>query len=290
MNRYLSMFKVFLFKKRNAFVITAAVKSSELSLEEKEAFTMGRAIKFFENDEPLDDRPAEPLFYTTADIQKAVELTSLYELGHYGGVDTRVYLALERYSIKNSKVGIIGSADQGYGPWYECMVLSQGGIPTVIEYNKISYEEDFITCISPAEMQVRVDSGFKFDALMCISSIEHDGLNRYGDPLNPNGDLASMKILKSYLKKDGLLYLSCPVGIDSVVWNWHRIYGEKRLPLLFSGWTLVDSFGFSDSHLQRNMQKGWKEKLPNGFPMFPNYPCFEPLFVLKNDELGSVAC
>lgn len=56
------MFKVFLFKKRNAFVITAAVKSSELSLEEKEAFTMGRAIKFFENDEPLDDRPAEPLF------------------------------------------------------------------------------------------------------------------------------------------------------------------------------------------------------------------------------------
>ena len=30
----------------------------------------------------------------------------------------------------------------------------------------------------------------KFDAISSYSSIEHDGLGRYGDPINPNGDFS----------------------------------------------------------------------------------------------------
>jgi hypothetical protein len=199
---------------------------------------------------------------------------------------TKLVLGPQIYQNTSSNPNFVGPLVPAVARPAEASTGLTISFPIVIEYNKISYEEDVITCVSPAEIQVKVDGGFKFDALICISSIEHDGLNRYGDPLNPNGDLDSMKIFKGYLKRDGLLYLSCPVGIDSVVWNWHRIYGQKRLPLLFSGWSLVDSFGFSDSHLQRNVEKGWNEKLPTGLPVFSRYPSFEPLFVLKNDGLG----
>lgn len=32
-----------------------------------------------------------------------------------------------------------------------------------------------------------------FDAIVSFSGLEHDGLGRYGDPLNPYGDLSAMR-------------------------------------------------------------------------------------------------
>ena len=67
-----------------------------------------------------------------------------------------------------------------------------------------------------------------------FSSIEHSGLGRYGDPLDPNGDIKAMEDIYRNLKKDGFLIWGGPVGHDAVVWNCHRIYGGIRLPLLFN--------------------------------------------------------
>jgi len=39
-----------------------------------------------------------------------------------------------------------------------------------------------------SSMQERLESLYLFDMVFSFSSIEHDGLGRYGDPLNPNGD------------------------------------------------------------------------------------------------------
>jgi len=259
------------------------VKSSQLSQSIRNQFTMNGQARFWENDDPMDSKPLNALKYSKAEIDKAIKMTSVFELGHYGAVDTWIYLALERYSIKELQVGIIGSADQGFGPWYEAMVLSQGGIPTVIEYNKIEYAYDSIDCLTPTEIEKKLANGYKFDALLCISSIEHDGLTRYGDPLNPNGDLVAMHKLKSYLKPEGNLFLTCPVGIDSVIWNYHRIYGRARLDLLLSGWNIIDTFGFSDSNLDRDVGSGWKQQNEEGALQFPNYPSYEPLFVLQSN-------
>ena len=84
-----------------------------------------------------------------------------------------------------------------------------------------------------------------FDVILSVSSIEHDGLGRYGDPINPNGDLEFMARAKSFLKEGGHMILAVPVGGDTLVWTAHRIYGELRFPLLIKEWNLVDSFGFS---------------------------------------------
>lgn len=42
-------------------------------------------------------------------------------------------------------------------------------------------------------------------------------LGRYGDPLDPDGDLKAMKLVYSMLKPGGLLFLTVPVGPDVVV-------------------------------------------------------------------------
>jgi len=74
-----------------------------------------------------------------------------------------------------------------------------------------------------------------FDFAISFSSVEHSGLGRYGDPVDPFADLTEVQKIKCLLKSKGILYLGLPVGRDVVGINCHRIYGRWRLPLIFSG-------------------------------------------------------
>jgi hypothetical protein len=257
-----------------------------LPQEAIDRFTMGGRIPLHIS--PIDS--AVPLVhFDQKAIDRAMQETALFELGHYGGVDTWVYLALERYPITGQTVAVIGAADQGFGPWYEAICLNHGAKPLTIEYNRVIYDDTRFTAFKPDEVLAALGMGFKFDAILCVSSVEHDGLTRYGDPLNPDGDLEAMRKFRYYLKRDGLLYLTVPVGHDAVMYNAHRIYGSIRLPLLHKDWTVVDTFGYCADVLDRITMGGWEGRI-DGKLIHPNYPAYEPLFVLRNDRpLGRLA-
>ena len=84
-----------------------------------------------------------------------------------------------------------------------------------------------------------------FDSIWSYSSIEHDGLGRYRDPLNPYGDLQTMMKLSCILKPGGLLFLGLPINVkDFIQFNLHRIYGPIRLPLLYRNYHIVEVLGY----------------------------------------------
>ncbi|VDM61632.1 unnamed protein product [Angiostrongylus costaricensis] len=74
-----------------------------------------------------------------------------------------------------------------------------------------------------------------FDFAISFSSIEHSGLGRYGDAIDPIGDLREVWKILCLLKPGGTLYLGLPRGVDSVFYNAHRIYGAIRLAMLMTG-------------------------------------------------------
>ena len=64
----------------------------------------------------------------------------------------------------------------------------------------------------------------------------------------------------------------------------HRAPADTRnppLPLLLKDWLVVDSVGYSEELLDRNVYHGWNPTIGDQ-PMFRNYPAYEPVFVLKN--------
>jgi hypothetical protein len=68
------------------------------------------------------------------------------------------------------------------------------------------------------------------DSLSCLHAIEHFGLGRYGDPINPNGHIDGFKNLLKMLAADGTLYISFPIGnVDKVVFNAHRVFAPKSI-------------------------------------------------------------
>lgn len=81
----------------------------------------------------------------------------------------------------------------------------------------------------------------RFDWILNTSTVEHVGLGRYGDPLGEDFDLQAMAKLRGWMKPDAKMILTVPVGIDAVVGEYHRVYGDKRLVRLIEGYRVLEA-------------------------------------------------
>jgi SAM-dependent methyltransferase len=67
------------------------------------------------------------------------------------------------------------------------------------------------------------------ESLSSLHAIEHFGLGRYGDPINPNGCFEAMRSLMRVLRPGGRLYFSLPVGVERVEFNAHRVFAPATI-------------------------------------------------------------
>ena len=187
---------------------------------------------------------------------------------HYPGSSERLWYALNQHLTKNSatQIAVIGSIS----PWVESLILSFG-LPSVdtVDYNiPISLDERIN--VKPID-EIKQDEN-KYDFLVSYSSIEHDGLGRYGDPISPKGDRAAMIEMWSMLKKDGILFLNVPYNnFDVLVYNQHRVYGPKRLQMITEGlFEPIEAFVHHEGISMDNFFEKKEENNPR-----------EPVFILR---------
>lgn len=137
--------------------------------------------------------------------------------------------ALEQVKGIGSKALVLGSIS----PWVEAILLSKNYTVLTADYNLPECAFPGINFIPMASLALYVRS---FDLVVSYSSIEHDGLGRYGDPIDPSGDFYAMKEIKSLLAPGGMLFLGVPVSenVGGLHFNRHRIYNKVRLSELVS--------------------------------------------------------
>lgn len=73
------------------------------------------------------------------------------------------------------------------------------------------------------------------DSLSCLHAIEHFGLGRYGDPIDPAGHLRGFRNLAAMLEPGGVLYLGVPIGHSAVHFNAHRVFAPADVLQWFPG-------------------------------------------------------
>ena len=118
----------------------------------------------------------------------------------------------------------------------------KGGMPTTVSAEPIENTD--------ARLKIERQPPKKsFDAVFALLCIKNIGLK---NQIDPDADFAAMRTAKTWLKEGGLLYLSIPVGKDRLVWNSHRIYGERRMKALFTGWRPAAYFGYSYEDLLKD--------------------------------------
>lgn len=67
------------------------------------------------------------------------------------------------------------------------------------------------------------------DSLSCLHALEHFGLGRYGDPIDPKGFERGFANMASLLRKGGVFYLSVPIGASRVEFNGQRVLDPQAI-------------------------------------------------------------
>lgn len=93
---------------------------------------------------------------------------------------------------------------------------------------------------SPADLMALPFADNSIASLSCMHVVEHVGLGRYGDPLDPDGDLKAIAELMRVLAPGGTLLFVVPVGRPRIMFNAHRIYSYEQVVEYFAGLTLAE--------------------------------------------------
>lgn len=67
------------------------------------------------------------------------------------------------------------------------------------------------------------------DSLSCLHAIEHFGLGRYGDPINPQGYERGIANMAQLLQPGGTFYLSTPIGQERVEFNANWVFDPRSI-------------------------------------------------------------
>ena len=152
----------------------------------------------------------------------------------------------------SKRVLVIGSQS----PWVEALCLAAGaGHVFTLEYGKLATDHPGVTVLTPEEFLARGRAGaLKIEVVVTASSLEHAGLGRYGDGLNPWGDILALARAWCVSAAHARLVIAVPTsrmvrgrdaeteaeaktwGQDVLGWNGARTYGPVRYPYLTTNW------------------------------------------------------
>ena len=183
---------------------------------------------------------ARQSIWTIEDIERNIESAKKGELrGNYGKSETNALRDGLRHApnIVNGRVLVIGSEK----PWVEACVLEAGAREVAtLEYGEIVSEHPKIKTMVPSEFRQKYLNGAlgTFDGIVTFSSVEHSGLGRYGDALNPWGDIITIARAWCVTREGGSLTIGVMYqgGKDFIAFNAHRVYGKLRYPYLTTNW------------------------------------------------------
>lgn len=97
-----------------------------------------------------------------------------------------------------------------------------------------------ITCLPFADASLA--------SVSALHVLEHIGLGRYGDPIDPDGSARAARELARVIAPGGRLYVSVPTGRERVCFNAHRVFDPATVLRMFgslrpAGFSVVDDMG-----------------------------------------------
>lgn len=84
----------------------------------------------------------------------------------------------------------------------------------------------------------------EYDCITCLHAIEHFGLGRYGDSIDPQGHVRGIENISLILQKKGTCYLSFPLGDNRVEFNAHRVFSLKYIVPILKKHFIIKGFSY----------------------------------------------
>ncbi len=95
---------------------------------------------------------------------------------------------------------------------------------TMIDVREFPGEIENLHTIVDDATSLRQVADDSIESMSALCSLEHFGLGRYGDPIDPEACFKCFSNIQKKLKSGGRFYLSLPVGKERVEFNAHRVF------------------------------------------------------------------
>lgn len=146
-----------------------------------------------------------------------------------------LWAATKVHDFKVSRHYDIGSRLDGFIahclPFCEVVMLDVRPLPYKI--NNLIFQQ--VNCMNMDQ----IPSG-SILSISTLHAIEHFGLGRYGDPIDPLGHKKAIDEIKRVVAVGGQIVFSVPIGVQRLEFNGHRIFDPKTIVDLFESCDLQE--------------------------------------------------
>jgi hypothetical protein len=140
---------------------------------------------------------------------------------------------------------------------------------TVIDIRPLQDLVSGLTFIQDDATQLRGLADNSVESLSSLHVVEHFGLGRYGDPIDPDACFQAMHSLSRVLKAGGKLYFGVPIGRQRVAFNAHRIFSPRTVLDEFSDLELLSFAAVDDTNnFREGVDPGQFSRASNSLGLF----------------------
>lgn len=129
-------------------------------------------------------------------------------------------------------------------------LLASGIEVTMIDIRKFPEKVDGLHTIVDDATSLSQIPNNSIESFSALCSLEHFGLGRYGDPIDPEACFKCFENIQRKLKPGGKLYISLPVGKERLEFNAHRVFYPSTVIDCFSSLTLEEFSCTSDGKIE----------------------------------------
>lgn len=123
-------------------------------------------------------------------------------------------------------------------------LLSRGQNVTQLDIRPLGVKVERLDFIQTDATDLKGIKDESIESLSSLHAVEHFGLGRYGDTIDPDAWRKALRAMASKLIKGGHLYLSVPIGKkEKVCFNAHRIFAPETICRTLSDLELI-SFAY----------------------------------------------
>lgn len=144
-----------------------------------------------------------------------------------------------------SQSGVLSHLDVGSDIRFITLLSSHLPV-SFVDIRPLQIEVDQLTAMAGSLLRLPFADG-SVQSLSCLHVIEHVGLGRYGDPLDPLGTRKACAELKRVLQRSGNLFISTPIGAPQVHFNAHRVHSPRQILAFLEGLDLIEFAAVDDS-------------------------------------------
>lgn len=124
---------------------------------------------------------------------------------------------------------------------------------TMIDIREFPGQVECLHTIVDDATSLRQIQDESIESMSALCSLEHFGLGRYGDPVDPEACFKCFGNIQRKLARGGKLYISLPIGKERVEFNAHRVFYASTVVECFQSLQLKEFSCVADGKIEYNV-------------------------------------